>query len=89
MRDTNPLQLALGLTPPWTVTRRLRPRGTAAGHRDRRRPKQLLRLSELWRGGLPGIRHDANELAPTQLFRAPIHISTRRLAIPSGGHNRW
>ena len=72
MRDTTLLQLALGLTPPWTVTaQRLRRRGAPARHPDRLRPGQPLRLPDLRRGGLPGLRHRAENLAPPQLLPAP------------------
>src|SRR5271170_4750943 len=51
--------------------RPLRRRSASAGHRDRLRPRQSLRLPELRRGGLPGLRHRADDLAASQLLPAP------------------
>ena len=72
MRDTNLLQQALGLTPPWTV---IRSDFDAEAHRLDIEidfaAGQPLRLPELRRGGLPGLRHRADDLAPPQLLPAP------------------
>ena len=51
--------------------RPLRRRGAPAGYRDRLRARQPLRLPELWRGGLSGLRHRADDLATPELLPAP------------------
>src|SRR5271157_6461351 len=51
--------------------RPLRRRGASPGCRDRLRARQPLRLPDLRRGGLPGLRHRADDLATPQFLPAP------------------
>jgi hypothetical protein len=55
MRDTVLLQLALGLTPPWTVRRSDFDPEVHRLDIDRLRSGQPLCLSDLRCGGLPGL----------------------------------
>src|SRR5580658_7273226 len=51
--------------------RALRRAGPSPGCRDRLRARQPLRLPDLWRGGLSGPRHRADDLATPQFLSAP------------------
>jgi hypothetical protein len=62
---------ALGLPSPWTVGGPLRCRGASPRYRDRLRARQPLRLPDLWRGGLSGLLHGADDLATPQFLPAP------------------
>ena len=71
MRDTNLLQLALGLTPPWTVTRsdfdpEAQRLDIEVDFAPGSRYTPTLRCRRL-----PGLRHPADELAPSQLLSTP------------------
>src|SRR4051812_7688002 len=81
MRDTNLMQQALGLTPPWTVVRS--DFDTEAGRLDVEidfTPGSPLRLPQLRRGGLPGLRYPTQDLAPPQLLPAPSLSACLRAA---------
>ena len=82
MRDINLLQLALGLTPPWTVTRSdFDPRRSGSTSRSTSRPAAVS-LSQLRRCRLPRLRHRADELAPPELLPAPGLPQRPRAARP-------
>jgi hypothetical protein len=80
MRDTTLLQLALALTPPWTVSRS---DFDAEGHRldiEIDFPRQSLCPSELRCRGLPGLRHRVENLASPQLLPASGLLECPRAA---------